>query len=99
MEERYSLDMLIPMTPLSVFTPQAMAVPLAAESVTKALDECVLESPITGNASKWVLFPLAYIPAVICDKPVPSPIIRIILVGPSWQKLKLVLNTVRNKSK
>ena len=31
-----------------------MAVPLAAESVTKALDECVFESPITGNASKWV---------------------------------------------
>ena len=67
-----------------VFTPEAIAVPLAAESVTRAFEECVLDRPITSNDSRLVLLPLAYIPAVICARPVPSPIIKIILVGSSW---------------
>ena len=67
-----------------VFTPEAIAVPLAAESVTRAFEECVFAKPITSNDSRLVLLPLAYIPAVICARPVPSPIIKIILVGSSW---------------
>ena len=56
-----------------------MAVPLAAESVTRLLAEWVLDNPMTSKSSKAVLFPLAYIPAVIWESPVPSPIIKIML--------------------
>ena len=76
-----------------------MAVPEAAESVTSEFEECVLDKPILVKPSKEVLLPLKYIPAVICVNPIPSPIIKMILVEFSCALPKKSPANTRTKNK